>query len=83
MKIRKKYKIFFKKGLTKWFWYAIITIVAEKSVYTVRWCGSMAEQLICNQQVVGSTPITSSTGHSLACDPYIWERSRAAKGDRL
>ena len=24
------------------------------------WCGSMAEQLICNQQVVGSTPITSS-----------------------
>ena len=27
-----------------------------------RWCGSMAEQLICNQQVVGSTPITSSNG---------------------
>ena len=26
----------------------------------IRWCGSMAEQLICNQQVVGSTPITSS-----------------------
>ena len=26
------------------------------------WCGSMAEQLICNQQVVGSTPITSSIG---------------------
>ena len=24
------------------------------------WCGSMAEQLICNQQVVGSNPITSS-----------------------
>ena len=24
------------------------------------WCGPMAEQLICNQQVVGSTPITSS-----------------------
>ena len=37
------------------------------------WCGSMAEQLICNQQVVGSTPITSS----------IWERSRVAKGGRL
>ena len=33
----------------------------------------MAEQLICNQQVVGSTPITSSIG----------ERSRAAKGGRL
>ncbi len=25
------------------------------------WCGSMAEQLICNQQVDGSTPFTSST----------------------
>ncbi len=25
-----------------------------------RWCGSMAEQLICNQQVDGSTPFTSS-----------------------
>ena len=37
-----------------------------------RWCGSMAEQLICNQQVVGSTPITSSRGNS-----------RAAKGGRL
>ena len=37
------------------------------------WCGSMAEQLICNQQVDGSTPFTSS----------IWERSRAAKGGRL
>ena len=27
----------------------------------------MAEQLICNQQVVGSTPITSSSKHALAC----------------
>ena len=27
-----------------------------------RWCGSMAEQLICNQQVDGSTPFTSSNG---------------------
>ena len=26
----------------------------------LRWCGSMAEQLICNQQVDGSTPFTSS-----------------------
>ena len=25
------------------------------------WCGSMAEQLICNQQVDGSTPFTSSS----------------------
>ena len=27
----------------------------------MRWCGSMAEQLICNQQVDGSTPFTSSS----------------------
>ena len=27
---------------------------------TICWCGSMAEQLICNQQVDGSTPFTSS-----------------------
>ena len=35
-----------------------------------RWCGSMAEQLICNQQVVGSTPITSSrnTKEATACE---------------
>ena len=26
----------------------------------IRWCGSMAEQLICNQQVGGSSPSTSS-----------------------
>ena len=39
-----------------------------------RWCGSMAEQLICNQQVVGSTPITSSS---------IGGNSRVAKGGRL
>ena len=29
-----------------------------------RWCGSMAEQLICNQQVDGSTPFTSSNQKS-------------------
>ena len=28
---------------------------------SARWCGSMAEQLICNQQVDGSTPFTSSS----------------------
>ena len=38
------------------------------------WCGSMAEQLTCNQQVVGSTPITSSN---------IRRISRVAKGGRL
>ena len=56
------------------------------------WCGSMAEQLICNQQVDGSTPFTSSsyligngcdTAAAKAAENKIWERSRVAKGDRL
>ena len=42
------------------------------NVNLVMLVGSMAEQLICNQQVVGSTPITSSRGNS-----------RVAKGGRL
>ncbi len=33
---------------------------AKSGTRVLCWCGSMAEQLICNQQVVGSTPITSS-----------------------
>ena len=40
-------------------------------IYMLRcWCGSMAEQLICNQQVVGSTPITSSKWALTAGSPY-------------
>ena len=45
---------------------------------TTRRCSSMAEQLICNQQVVGSSPITGSTTNNL-----IWADSRAAKWIRL
>ena len=41
--------------MTNNIFYAKITSVAR-----ICWRGSMAEQLICNQQVVGSTPITSS-----------------------
>ena len=44
-----------KKVLTNALKCAIIASLRE-----ICWCGSMAEQLICNQQVVGSTPITSS-----------------------
>ena len=33
-------------------------------------CSSMAEQLICNQQVVGSSPITGSTAHRVTI-PYM------------
>ena len=36
----------------------------------------LVEQLICNQQVGGSSPSTSSNS-------YTWECSRVAKGGRL
>ena len=41
-------------------WYTDIVIGNVKSSRQLCWCGSMAEQLICNQQVDGSTPFTSS-----------------------
>ena len=44
-----------KRGLTSPMGCAIILLFEN------RWCGSMAEQLICNQQVDGSTPFTSSS----------------------
>ena len=40
----------------------------------------LAEQLICNQQVGGSNPSTSSI---LTSNFIIWGNSRAAKGGRL
>ena len=44
----------------------------------------LVEQLICNQQVAGSSPITSSTNRDkLLFIPNTWESSRAAKGGRL
>ena len=43
----------------------------------------LAEQLICNQQVVGSIPITGSTVHTPRRQQNIWEDSRAAKWIRL
>ena len=53
-----------KKGLTIETSYAIIALADRKTGQQkgrIRWCGSMAEQLICNQQVGGSTPFTSSS----------------------
>ena len=38
----------------------------------------LAEQLICNQQVIGSSPIIGFMEHN-----SIWMDSRVAKGDRL
>ena len=60
--IRSKFlKIIFKKRLTKRYICGIIyNVPMKKNRGTTRWCGSMAEQLICNQQVDGSTPFTSS-----------------------
>ena len=39
----------------------------------------LVEQLICNQQVGGSSPSTSS----IILLSFIWENSRVAKGGRL
>ena len=39
----------------------------------------LAEQLICNQQVIGSSPIIGL----LSYNNLIWVVSRVAKGDRL
>ena len=65
--------------------YDIILFADAESVSEICWCGSMAEQLICNQQVVGSTPITSSNERLHRPDQafFIWGNSRVAKGDRL
>ena len=39
----------------------LISYITDNSLITpIRWCGSTVEQLTCNQQVVGSIPITSS-----------------------
>ena len=57
---QKNIKKISKKVLTIRFRYAIMSTFRKNA----RWCGSMAEQLICNQQVVGSTPITSSKKQS-------------------
>ena len=49
----KRVEVFSKKDLTTGREFDIIPL-------SISWCGSMAEQLICNQQVDGSTPFTSS-----------------------
>ena len=55
------------------------------SLMRYRYAGvaQLVEQLICNQQVAGSSPITSSKQGKRNAYPYIWESSRVAKGDRL
>ena len=44
----------------------------------------LVEQLICNQQVGGSSPSTSSKiDFAAKAAKFLWENSRAAKGGRL
>ena len=47
----------------------------------------LAEQLICNQQVIGSSPIIGFDYHKyfimVICIIGLWGNSRVAKGDRL
>lgn len=52
------------------FWYPVsgllhAGIVWRGSVTRMSWCGAMAAQLICNQWVAGSTPVTSSKKNRL------------------
>ena len=56
---KKKFKKFLKKPLTKTQKCGILIFVSFDAGYAG--IAQLAEQLICNQQVVGSSPITSST----------------------
>ena len=51
-------------------------ILAKKFSVPSAGVAQLVEQLICNQQVVGSIPIASSV-------MVFWRGSRAAKGNRL
>ena len=53
--LKKEFLKKFKKSIDK------IKLFCYNIDCSARWCGSMAEQLICNQQVDGSTPFTSSS----------------------
>ena len=48
-----------------------------------RWRSSMVEQLICNQQVAGSSPIASSVEQMSRRNGLFWTGSRVVKGNRL
>ena len=50
----------------------VISVIAYADV------AQLAEQLICNQQVIGSSPIIGFMEYN-----SIWMDSRVAKGDRL
>ena len=68
---------FFKKHLTKAQKCAIVSKHSERNPNAG--VAQLVEQLICNQQVGGSSPSTSS----ILDKNRIWKSSRAAKGSRL
>ena len=74
---KKKFKKILKKPLTKTQKCGILIFVSFDAGYAG--IAQLAEQLICNQQVVGSSPITSSNIFILC----LWGNSRVAKGGRL
>ena len=57
-----------------------IPLITQKSI--ICWCGSMVEQLTCNQQVEGSIPFTSSKKHHKSA-LSLWVGCRAAKCNGL
>ena len=70
-----KVQNFYKKYLTKGGKNDNILLVLSTSYADV---AQLAEQLICNQQVIGSSPIIGFMEYN-----SIWMDSRVAKGDRL
>ena len=82
LEVKKKgKKSFFQKTLDKplSLWYNTAVPIAN----LVRWCGSMAEQLICNQQVDGSTPFTSSKPKSTHVDFYMGDFPSGQRGQTV
>lgn len=51
------------------FWYPVSRLICAgwdgEALDMMSWCGAMAAQLICNQWVAGSTPVTSSKKNRL------------------
>ena len=75
-KSRKFSEIFLAKALTKAHLYDILSFANFADI------AQLVEQLICNQQVAGSSPIVGSNFSDYTS--YIfWRDSRVAKGSRL
>ena len=75
-KFFKNFLNFFKKSVDIWIylWYYNQAVARRRQAKKLAGVAQPVEQLICNQQVGGSNPSTSSK---------LWECSRVAKGGRL